>query len=76
MLSEIYKTDGFTGWFAGLVPALVLVMNPAIQFALYDHLRRKVMELKVVRNILLFQMRWQVGLVLLSMGRLLETTAL
>ena len=48
MLLEIFKKEGFRGWLAGIVPALVLVLNPAIQFALYDHLRAKVVKLKQV----------------------------
>lgn len=46
MLVEILRKEGFRGWLAGIVPALVLVLNPAIQFALYDHLRAKVINLK------------------------------
>lgn len=46
MLIEILRKEGFRGWLAGIVPALVLVLNPAIQFALYDHLRAKVVQLK------------------------------
>ncbi|OEH78922.1 peroxisomal membrane [Cyclospora cayetanensis] len=46
MLVEILRKEGFRGWLAGIVPALVLVLNPAIQFALYDHLRAKVLQLK------------------------------
>lgn len=49
MLIEILRKEGFRGWLAGIVPALVLVLNPAIQFALYDHLRAKVVQLKQVR---------------------------
>ncbi|CDJ69989.1 peroxisomal membrane protein, putative [Eimeria necatrix] len=46
MLVEIFREEGLRGWLAGIVPALVLVLNPAIQFALYDHLRLKVLQLK------------------------------
>ncbi|CDI84906.1 peroxisomal membrane protein, putative [Eimeria praecox] len=46
MLIEILRKEGFRGWLAGIVPALVLVLNPAIQFTLYDHLRVKLMQLK------------------------------
>lgn len=46
MLIEILRKEGFRGWLAGIVPALVLVLNPAIQFTLYDHLRAKLMQLK------------------------------
>ncbi|KAL8454811.1 hypothetical protein Emed_000062 [Eimeria media] len=46
MLIEILRKEGFRGWLAGIVPALILVLNPAIQFALYDHLRAKVVQLK------------------------------
>lgn len=48
MLVEIFREEGLRGWLAGIVPALVLVLNPAIQFALYDHLRLKVLQLKQV----------------------------
>lgn len=46
MLIDILRKEGFRGWLAGIVPALILVLNPAIQFALYDHLRAKVVQLK------------------------------
>ncbi|CDJ34719.1 peroxisomal membrane protein, putative [Eimeria mitis] len=46
MLIAILRKEGFRGWLAGIVPALVLVLNPAIQFTLYDHLRVKLMQLK------------------------------
>ncbi|KAL8425387.1 hypothetical protein Efla_003615 [Eimeria flavescens] len=58
MLIEILRKEGFRGWLAGIVPALILVLNPAIQFALYDHLRVKVVQLKQV-GVLLWFTFWQ-----------------
>ncbi|PFH34951.1 carrier superfamily protein [Besnoitia besnoiti] len=46
MLARILKREGFRGWFAGLLPALVLVANPAIQFVLYDFLKESLTALK------------------------------
>lgn len=48
MLKEILRKEGIRGWLSGIVPALVLVLNPAVQFTLYDHLRAKLMQLKQV----------------------------
>ncbi|PHJ23876.1 mitochondrial carrier superfamily protein [Cystoisospora suis] len=47
MLRFIWKKEGLRGWFAGIVPALVLVLNPAIQFFLYDLLKETLTTLKV-----------------------------
>ncbi|KAG1680396.1 hypothetical protein FOA52_015487 [Chlamydomonas sp. UWO 241] len=38
VMSEIYEESGLGGFWAGLLPALVLVANPAVQYMLYEQL--------------------------------------
>lgn len=38
------KTEGPKGLWAGTIPSLMLVINPAIQFMVYEALKRRVME--------------------------------
>lgn len=40
-LFEISKTEGARGLWSGAVPSLLLVSNPAIQFMVYEHLKRQ-----------------------------------
>eukprot|EP00842_Homolaphlyctis_polyrhiza_P006474 jgi/Hompol1/6828/HPOL_000296-RA len=37
--SKIFKEEGVMGFFRGLLPALVLVVNPVIQYTVYERLR-------------------------------------
>lgn len=43
-LIYVGKTEGHRGLWAGTVPSLMLVINPAIQFMVYEALKRRVME--------------------------------
>ncbi len=36
MIKKIYKDEGFGGFFKGIVPSLILTLNPVIQFTTYD----------------------------------------
>ena len=38
-ISNVWKEAGFGGFFRGLMPSLVLVVNPAIQFMVFEQLR-------------------------------------
>lgn len=40
-IKDIYKQDGITGFWKGLLPSLILVINPAIQYMLYEELVRQ-----------------------------------
>lgn len=40
-LVHIAKTEGMSGLWAGLVPSLLLVSNPAIQFMTYEAIKRR-----------------------------------
>lgn len=40
-LSYIFKTEGVYGLWAGTVPSLILVSNPALQFMAYEALKRR-----------------------------------
>ncbi|ETN62594.1 peroxisomal membrane protein pmp34 [Anopheles darlingi] len=43
-LQYIARTEGVRGLWAGAVPSLLLVINPAIQFMVYEALKRKLTE--------------------------------
>lgn len=43
-LIYVGKTEGVAGLWAGTVPSLMLVINPAIQFMVYESLKRRVLE--------------------------------
>jgi len=45
-LRSIITTDGVKGLWAGVIPALILAPNPAMQFALYETLKRMLKEFK------------------------------
>ncbi|KYK65138.1 mitochondrial carrier superfamily protein [Toxoplasma gondii TgCatPRC2] len=49
MLGYILRREGLRGWFAGLLPALMLVSNPAIQFVLYDFLKDTLTAVKEIQ---------------------------
>lgn len=42
-LSLVYQNDGFKGFYKGLIPSLILVSNPAVQFMVYENLKPKLM---------------------------------
>jgi len=44
-LLYIAKSEGITGLWAGAIPSLLLVINPALQFMLYETLKRKLMNI-------------------------------
>lgn len=37
----IYRTEGIAGLWAGTIPSLILVSNPALQFMMYESLKRR-----------------------------------
>ncbi|KAG8236830.1 hypothetical protein J437_LFUL017287 [Ladona fulva] len=43
-LKKIYEQNGIAGLWAGTVPSLLLVSNPAIQFATYEFLKRRLLN--------------------------------
>lgn len=44
-LYYIWKTEGAQGLWAGAIPSLMLVSNPALQFMMYEALKRRVAKL-------------------------------
>jgi adenine nucleotide transporter 17 len=44
-LVKVSKTEGITGLWSGTLPSLVLVSNPAIQFMIYELLKRETQRL-------------------------------
>ena len=49
MLLELHRREGVPGLFKGLPPALVLCVNPAIQFACYEFLKRQALSVLASR---------------------------
>jgi len=43
---ELVKREGIMGWLSGIVPALILLINPAIQLLTYARLRKMVLQAK------------------------------
>lgn len=43
-IANISKTEGLSALFSGLKPALVLVINPIIQYTVYEQLKNRVLE--------------------------------
>ncbi|CAK1586113.1 unnamed protein product [Parnassius mnemosyne] len=43
-LGDVFKKEGLQGLWSGTVPSLLLVSNPAIQFMVYEALKRKLMS--------------------------------
>ncbi|GJN08357.1 hypothetical protein PR202_ga26268 [Eleusine coracana subsp. coracana] len=41
VLQELYDEDGVLGFWKGVIPSLIMVSNPAIQFMLYETLLKK-----------------------------------
>jgi adenine nucleotide transporter 17 len=41
VFQELYKEDGVLGFWKGVIPSLIMVSNPAIQFMLYETLLKK-----------------------------------
>ena len=47
-LMKIIKEDGFMRLFAGVMPALVLVLNPILQYTVYERLKQMVEKTRKV----------------------------
>lgn len=50
-LKKVYAKDGVSGLWAGTMPSLLLVSNPAIQFAAYEMLKRRLLSPSVSTRI-------------------------
>jgi adenine nucleotide transporter 17 len=44
MIAKIYNEDGIKGFFKGIIPSLILTLNPVIQFTSYEMLKRSLMD--------------------------------
>lgn len=47
---QVYVEDGLRGFWRGIVPSLLLVVNPAIQYMLYEWMIASVLRSKAVRG--------------------------
>ena len=44
MILKMYRTEGISGFYKGLLPSLLMTCNPILQFTLYEILRDKVIK--------------------------------
>jgi len=49
-LQIVYKNDGLTGFYKGLIPSLILVSNPAVQYMVYEQVRSIAVRLRKNSN--------------------------
>ncbi|CAH9091226.1 unnamed protein product [Cuscuta epithymum] len=49
-INEVYDEAGFWGFWKGVVPTLIMVSNPSIQFMLYETLLKNLRKRRVSRN--------------------------
>lgn len=42
-LQTVYSTEGLKGFYKGLIPSLILVSNPAVQFMVFERLKPRLM---------------------------------
>jgi adenine nucleotide transporter 17 len=54
--AQILKTEGITGLYAGVKAALVLVINPIIQYTVFEQVKNKVSKHKTPGNLDFFLM--------------------
>ena len=40
MIKEITQKEGILAWFKGVIPNLILVLNPIINFVVYENLKK------------------------------------
>lgn len=45
--TQVYRENGLKGFFKGLIPSLVMVVNPTIQYIMYEWLTARLMELRL-----------------------------
>lgn len=54
--AQILKTEGIAGLYAGVRAALVLVINPIIQYTVFEQLKNRVSKTKTPGNLDFFLM--------------------
>jgi hypothetical protein len=42
MLKIIFNQEGLSGFYKGLIPCLILTINPIIQYVIYEFLKKKI----------------------------------
>jgi adenine nucleotide transporter 17 len=51
-VAEIYKNEGFVAFYKGVLPNMVLVSNPVINFVVYENLKKIMLKKKFSLNFL------------------------
>ncbi|KAH9618337.1 hypothetical protein KSS87_000698 [Heliosperma pusillum] len=49
-VQEVYSEAGFLGFWKGVIPTLIMVSNPSMQFMLYETLLKKVKERRAMKK--------------------------
>ena len=49
-VKEIYKNEGLYAFYKGVVPNTVLVLNPVINFVIYENLKKLLLKNKFTLN--------------------------
>jgi len=44
MFWNIFEKEGISGFYKGIIPSLVLTINPIIQYIIYEYLRAKLVD--------------------------------
>ena len=44
MMNKIYEEEGFSGFFKGIVPSLILTLVPVIQFTSYEMMKKSLVD--------------------------------
>jgi len=69
MIKKIFKHEGFSGFYKGLIPSLFLTLNPVILFTTYEVLRKSFTDIKgniSNKNILLISLISKIITILLN----------
>ena len=51
-ITDIYKSEGITAFYKGVLPNMVLVTNPVINFVIYENLKRMMLQKNFSMNFL------------------------
>lgn len=49
-ITEVYKREGFWAFYKGVLPNIILVSNPIINFVIYENLKKVLLNNKFTVN--------------------------
>ncbi len=44
MLFNVWENEGLSGFYKGIIPSLILTINPIIQYIIYENMRAKLID--------------------------------